>query len=204
MPPDGDDITLGFDGSPLPGRHRPVATHVATGHQWPIGIWQRPPRVETWEVPVDDVDAAVDGAFARWKVWRLYADPPYWETSISAWAGKYGKERVVEWWTLRQRQMAAAVRAYAGAIAAGELSHDGHALFAEHVGNTVRRELTLRDDAGQRCWTVQKERPDSPRKIDAAVAGVLSWEARQDALREGVGTGSRSRWEREGEEILIV
>jgi hypothetical protein len=38
--------------------------------------------------------------------------------------------------------------------------------------------------------TVQigKEHPDSPNKIDAAVAAVLAWQARLDAIAKGIGT----------------
>jgi hypothetical protein len=47
--------------------------------------------------------------------------------------------------------------------------------------------LTLRDETGAPLWTIYKERPDSPHKIDLAMAGALSWEARNDALASGVG-----------------
>lgn len=179
-------ITLGFDGSRYKDATALIGTEVATGYQWPIGIWQRPPRIDDWEVPVHEVDEAVAGAFQRWTVWRLYADPPYWDGQIAAWSGKYGAERVVEWWTNRQRQMGYAVRAYANAIKAGEVTNSGDRLFTEHIGNTVRRELTIRDDEGKPLFTVQKERPDSPHKIDGAVAAVIAWEARNDAIAAGV------------------
>ena len=34
-------------------------------------------------------------------------------------------------------------------------------------------------------WLIRKERSDSPKKIDAAIAAVLSWEARRDAIASG-------------------
>jgi hypothetical protein len=34
-------------------------------------------------------------------------------------------------------------------------------------------------------WLIAKDRPDSPRKIDLAMAGCLSWEARGDAVAAG-------------------
>ena len=40
----------------------------------------------------------------------------------------------------------------------------------------------MRDEQGKPLWLIQKERPDSPHKIDLAMAGVLSWEARTDAI----------------------
>jgi hypothetical protein len=44
-------------------------------------------------------------------------------------------------------------------------------------------------------WKISKERPDSPHKIDAAIAACLSWAARTDAVSEGVGERVRSAYE---------
>jgi hypothetical protein len=82
--------------------------------------------------------------------------------------------------------MAYALRAFTNAIGAGELSHNGNRLFGEHIGNAVRRYHTLKDEDGKPLWVVQKERPDSPLKIDAAMAACLSWEARTDAVAAGM------------------
>ncbi|MCJ7510758.1 MAG: hypothetical protein MUP14_07730, partial [Dehalococcoidia bacterium] len=43
----------------------------------------------------------------------------------------------------------------------------------------------FKDDQGNPMWTIQKERPDSPLKIDAAMAGDLSWEAYTAAIASG-------------------
>jgi hypothetical protein len=45
---------------------------------------------------------------------------------------------------------------------------------------------------------IYKERPDSPHKIDATMAAILSWEARSDALTSGVGAVKRSIYEERG------
>lgn len=182
-------ITIGFDGARYHDATALIGTEVATGHQWVLGIWERPPHLTEWEVPEHEVDRAIAEAFARWNVWRLYADPPYWETSCAQWAGEYGEERIFTWRTNRMRQMADVVRAYTNAIQAGELSHDGNPQLARHVGNACKRLLSFRDELGQPLYVVQKERPDSLSKIDAAVAGCLSWRARCDALALGLGTG---------------
>src|SRR5574343_55545 len=187
VPPDGEMITIGFDGARYHDATGLVATHVESGFQWVLGVWEHPHGVTDWEVPVDEVEAAVEAAFMRWDVWRMYADPPYWETFVAKWAGQYGDKRVLEWWTNRVRPMAYAVKSYANAIASGELTHDGNPHFARHIGNACRRMLTLRDETGAPLWTIYKERPDSPHKIDLAMAGTLSWEARNDALASGVG-----------------
>ena len=136
--------------------------------------------------------AVVDHAFTTWNVWRLYADPPYWETAVAAWAGKYTEERVVRWPTTRTRKMADCIRAYQNAMIDKHLSHDGSEVFARHIANAYRRVLQIRDEQGQPLWTIQKERKDSPKKIDVGMAGALSWEARRDAITEGASNLFRS------------
>lgn len=190
VPPDGELITIGFDGSRYHDATGLVATHVETGYQWVLGVWEQPHGIADWEVPVAEVEAAVEAAFLRWDVWRMYADPPYWETYVAKWAGQYGEKRVLEWWTNRMKPMAYAIKSFVNAIASGELTHDGNPHYARHIGNACRRVLTLRDENGTPLWTIYKERPDSLHKIDLAMAGILSWEARNDALASGLGGSS--------------
>lgn len=185
--PEGALVTLGFDGSRYHDATALVACEVATGYLWPLGIWERPeslPGGVSWEVPAGEVETAVTRAFATWDVARFYADPPYWESSVAQWAGRHGDKRVVEWWTNRTRAMSYALRSFATAIRAGELSHDGNGRLAVHVGNAVRVPTGVTDDVGP-LWTIAKDRPGSPAKIDAAMAAVLAWEARTDAIAAG-------------------
>lgn len=196
--PAGAWVTLGFDGARWHDATAVVATEIVTGFQTLAGLWERPENVTVWECPVNEVKRVVGQAFDRWEVWRMYADPPYWETTVAAWAGEFGEKRVIEWWTNRERQMAYAIRGYNNAIEAGDLLHDGNAHFRRHVGNAVRRELRFRDDKGKPLWTIYKERPDSPHKIDGAMAGILSWEARSDAVTAGVGLRQESVYEKRG------
>lgn len=190
--PDGEVITIGFDGARYHDATALVATEVTTGYQWLLGCWEQPHGIEGWEVPVAEVEAVITAAFRRWAVWRMYCDPPYWESHVAKWAGDFGDKTVVEWWTNRMKPMAYAIKGYANAMTAGEVTHDGSAAFTRHIGNARRRMLNMRDEQERPLWVMQKERPDSPHKIDAAMAGCLSWEARCDALAAGaVGeTGS--------------
>lgn len=82
--------------------------------------------------------------------------------------------------------MAEACRAYSTAIVAGEVSHPEDPQLTAHVGNAYRRPVSVHDDENRQMWVIQKERPDSVHKIDAATSAVLSWAARLQALREGV------------------
>lgn len=197
--PDGAKIVLGFDGARYHDSTGLVGTDIATGFQWVIGVWECPHQQETkWEVPEADVDAAVRAAFARWDVWRLYADPPYWDGHVSKWAGEFGEKRVVEWWTNRYKAMAYALRAYQNAMIAGEVSHGGDAALARHIGNAYRRDTRLRDEEGKALWVIQKQRSDSVHKIDLAMAGCLAWECRNDALAAGVVAEAESVYETRG------
>lgn len=185
--PDGEVITLGFDGSLTRDHTALIGTEIKTGYQWVVGYWE-PEMMGDGEMRIDfrAVDETVDDAFRRWDVWRMNADPYKWGTWISAWAGRYGEKIVVSWSTTLYRKMAAAVLAYRTAIASGDVSYDGDRRFAAAVANAYKHVQQFRDDDGEQMFTIQKERPDSPLKIDAVVAAVLSWEARQAAVAAGV------------------
>lgn len=190
-------VTLGFDGAKADDDCALVATCVDCGHQWPMGVWH-PPDHETEGSLIEAVDGAVEDAFAERDVVRMYVDPPYWKDELAAWVGRHGDRVVMRWETWRSRPMGFACRSYAQAIADGRLSHDGDATLAAHVGRCHRRRLNERDDKGEHLWTVQKEREHSPLKIDAAVAAILSWEARTDAIAEGALRSRASVYETRG------
>jgi len=190
-------ITLGFDGAMFHDATGLVATHVETGYQWVLGAWECPPNRQEWQVPADEVDDAVCSAFDQYDVWRLYADPPYWQAWVAKWAGQFGAEKVVEWWTNRRKQMTHTLETFDTAIKSKTLSHDGNAVLTRHIANACRKELKERDEDGHVLWLIRKERSDSPNKIDLAMAAVLSWRARTDAIALGV-TGSESKYEHEG------
>lgn len=189
---DGALIVLGFDGARTDDSTGIIGTEVATGHQWVVGLWERPEGAKEWQVPQLEVKRVMAAAFKRWNVWRLYADPPYWETTVAEWSGEFGEERVVEWHTRHWTKMAYAHRAFRDAMVAGEISHDGHEAYARHIGNAHKMLLSQRDDKGARIWVVQKERKDSPLKVDLAVAGPVSWQARLDAIAVGAGSDTGS------------
>jgi hypothetical protein len=187
---DGSTIALGFDGSMFHDSTALVATEVFSGYQWLAGLWERPtslPANVEWQVPTAEVDATVRALFRRFTVCRMYADPYWWQTWLATWVGKFGKERVVQWTTTRRRQMAAALENYETAIREESIHHDGDPRLFRHLGNARREDLPGQvDERGKPLWLIRKERPDSPHKIDAAMAAVLSWEARTEAIKAGV------------------
>jgi len=180
--PDKTLIVLGFDGSRFDDHTGLIGTVVESGHQFVVGHF--PPGPDGIDPAA--VDAKVQEAFERWDVWRIYCDPPKWEESIDKWSGLYGRSRVVSWYTNRPKQAAQACRLYKRAMDDGELSHDGDSAFANHIGNAYRHLEDYMDDDEQPLWTIRKERRDSSNKIDLAMAGILSWEARGDAVASGM------------------
>ncbi len=188
----GARVVAGFDGSRgsvdpkrSPDHTGLIVTEIETGFQMMFGHWD-PALYEGRMIPRDRVDIAVDDLFATFDVWRLYADPPDWDSEIAVWKGRHGADRVVEWFTYRERAIGYACANYAKAIANGDVPNDGNAEFAAHIGHAHKRPVNARDDRGERLWTIQKEREASQLKIDLAMAGVLSWEARTDAIAAGV------------------
>jgi hypothetical protein len=190
----GAQIVLGFDGAMFHDSTGLVATDIETGFQWAPGVWECPPNANKgpgspqWQVPTHEVDAAVRRLFAEYRVWRMYADPPYWQSWIAAWAGEFGAEQVIAWWTNRRRQMTYALNNFTTAIGEGKISHDGDKRMTRHLANARRKDLPgERDEQGKPLWLIQKDRPDSTNKIDVAMASVLSWQARTDAIAAGAG-----------------
>lgn len=177
-------ITLGFDGAKSDDHCALIATDVATGVQWPMGIWDPASFASEAELR-EAIDVTVGDAFAGYRVWRMYVDPPYWRDELAAWAAKHGDKVVMRWETWRNRPMGFACRNFSTAITSGHVTHTGDDTLTAHVGRAYRRKLNDRDDKGEHLWSLQKEREGSPLKIDAAVAAVLSWEARTDAIAAG-------------------
>jgi hypothetical protein len=186
VPDAGGLVVIGVDGARFVDALAIVATEVGTGYQWPLGIWERPENAgDDYEHPFEEIDGALSDALERLDVWRVYVDPQWIDHLMETWQGRYGERRVLPWWTNRPRQACWAVRNFTDAMAGGDWSHDGDPDFVAHLTNARRRKQKVYDDEHRQMHTISKDRPDSPRKIDAAMAAVLSWEARGDAIAAG-------------------
>jgi hypothetical protein len=188
MPAPRSLITLGFDGARYRDMAALIATELHSGFQWPIGAWSHEDFDEGLGIPSDEVDAAFDAAIARYRVLRVYGDPAMgWDSNLARWSGKLGPKKVAFFYTDSRNLRATAqmCSAYAGAIKGGEVTNNGNDIFAEHVANAHKRDIHMVDDDGTPLWVMAKERPDSRDKIDLAMAGGLSWQARLDAIKGG-------------------
>lgn len=186
----GAFVGLGFDGARRRDATGLVATDIVSGLQEVVGFWERPfNAAEDYEHPAGEVDEAMVAAFDRFDVWRMYGDPPYWDDWFPVWEGRWGQERVIRWWTNKERQMAVALRRYEAGMVSGDLgwAADGEEseAYCRHVANAYKKALKSRDEFDVSMWNIRKERPDSDEKIDLAMAGCLSWEVRMDAMTAG-------------------
>lgn len=174
---DRDMITLGFDGSRTGDATALVGCRLEDGLIQLLASWEAPQGIP-WEVPIGEVDAALNDAMERYSVVRGYFDPPLWRSEIEAWAREYGDHAVQKFDTTKVR-MVGAVERFRTDVTARTLTYAGSELLTRHVLNAQVKEAR-----GGGYW-VSKERPGSPNKIDAAIAAVLAYEARADALAAG-------------------
>lgn len=137
------------------------------------------------EVPRSEVDSAIHHLMTTYDVVRVYADPPYWQSEVDAWAAEFGDKRVLPWETRRDLQMHAALERIVTDIYDRKLTHDGCKITAVHVRNAKKD----RRRNGLVC--VRKDRPGSPRKIDAAVMSALAHEAAGDCIAAGLAKQRR-------------
>jgi hypothetical protein len=192
---DGETITVGFDGSRKRSKGIADATaligcRVSDGHLFELGVWEQPtgPAGEGWEVPTAEVEAAVGAAFRRFRVVGFFADPAKWEGHLSQWEARYHKhlrvkasrDHPMHWWMNRQSAVVSAVEQLHAAITQQECTFAGESALTRHFLNARRRSNRSGIQLG-------KEHPESARKIDAAYAAVLAWQARLAAVAAGFG-----------------
>jgi hypothetical protein len=198
---DGDMVTLGFDGSKGASRDTADSTalnavRVGDGHMFTVGVWEQPPGPAGigWEPPRLVVDATVRSAFDRWDVVGFFGDPSAWTEEMAQWQAAYGRKlRVkrtpndpIRWKTNQHTAWAEALKSLHEAIVGGQMTHDGGSELTTHFLNARRRPT-------RSGLTIAKDHPDSPNKIDLAVAGTYAWAARLQAIAMGLGRERKRR-----------
>jgi hypothetical protein len=172
-------VVGGFDGSDVDD-HTALRLETMDGYQFTprYGPDRRPaiwnPAEFGGQVPRLEVDAAIDEVFTTYDVVRLYADPPYWETELDAWAARYGDKRVIRFETYRPVQMHAAAERLLTDITKADSTwtHDGCPITATHVRNTRKN---ARPNGRYVLGKASQQQ-----KIDACVTSVLCHEAAGD------------------------
>ena len=171
-------VVLAFDGSASGDSTALIGCTVGPRpHMWVEGLWENPgdPR---WRVPRAEVDQAVDIAFEKYDVVELACDPWGWRTEIEAWAKRHGPRKVVEYNTAHAARMAPATDRMYQAIVNREATHDGNHSMTMHFAHCVAKRTPMGD-------LVHKDKKNSPRKIDAAVAAIVALDRAAWHLAQG-------------------
>lgn len=182
--PDGTTVSGGFDGSTVDD-FTCIRLETFAGVQFTprYGPDRRPtiwnPAEWGGSIPRDEVHAAWDELFRRYRFGRVYYDPPQWQSEGKAWASKYGEDVFVEWPTYRAAAMHDALDLFVTDLSTGAMRHDGCPITAVHVANA--RRLARPGDR----YIIGK--PSQTQKIDAAVTSVLAHKAAVDARSTGWG-----------------
>ena len=182
---DGEEITLGFDGSKNDDATVLVALRVRDRFATVIGAMEKPEQAPPdWEVDRAYFDGLVTTMFAQYRVVGFYSDVAHFESYVDRWSAAYGSglecsatQKSAVGWDMRGRlaQSTAAVERLVAAIQDGSLRHDGGGLLRRHVLNARRRPNNYGISFG-------KERRDSPRKVDGFAALLLADMARADVI----------------------
>jgi len=185
---DGDDITIGFDGSRVEDATALIGCHVQTGYVFTLGVWE--PHGKRY-IPVDEVEAAIQMAMAKWHISAFFADVKEWEEStkikwrawvedvVDVWAVPGGRDPQPVAWDMRGHvgEFTAAAEMVLSEIDAKPAGfiHDGDSYLGRHVANARR---------SPNRWgvSISKEAPKSVNKIDACVAMIIARHARRLVL----------------------
>lgn len=190
---DGENITLGFDGSRVNDSTALIGCEVDSGYVFTIDVWETiDAQGKRIPIPVKEVDAAVERAFDRWNVCAFFADVKEWEgfskvtwperyseqlQEFGVWARTGGEDPQPVAWDMRSHisHFTAAAEMVAQEIENCDFKHDADSKLSKHVINAHR---------APNRWgvSISKETPDSPDKIDAAVAMVIARHARRLVL----------------------
>ena len=181
-PPDGTQCCGGLDGSTRDDWTAiKLETHSGVLFTPRYGPDRRPTiwNPDEWggTIPRDEVHAAWDEINDRYRLERVYVDPPMWESELAQWAGLYGERVFIGWQTYRMIPMHEALDVFVTDLTSGLLVHDGCPITARHVLNARRLARP------KERYAIGK--PSNSQKIDAAVASVLAHKAAVDARAAG-------------------
>jgi phage terminase large subunit-like protein len=169
--PKGADITVGFDGSLTEDSTGIVAIDINTGLIEVLYGWEKPPGNDDWFVDISEVNSAIEKVFSEYNVLKLYADPSRHRSEVQAWRKAYGSSIVREMPPTSSRS-APMSQEFKSDLYTGELFHVGERRLTEHVTNAIE---TIKG-------VPNKDKPQSPRKIDFLACAILANGARHEIL----------------------
>lgn len=168
-----EDIILGFDGS-FSGDASVIvgATIPKTDDEkvkvFLVKAWEKDLNIhdDSWRVDIAEVEQTImDFCQKHPNVKEIACDPFRWQRSMQVLedAGL----PIVEYPSTSPRRMVPACAKFYDSVVEQRLEHDGDPTLTRHLSNAV----TKVDNLGPR---IVKDKKDSPRKIDAAVAAIIA------------------------------
>jgi hypothetical protein len=175
-----DMIAVGFDGSDSDDATALYAVRWPDWKLFRLGLWERPEDAPTtWRVPRHEVNETLELAFEQYRIVRLYADPPRWQTDIDRWTASYGDDVVHGFSTASNTKADALTDRFCTMVRTGELRHAGDEALDRHVAAARRVPTPSGFRIGKK----------DTRKIDAVIAASLALHAMGDALEAGLVLG---------------
>jgi phage terminase large subunit-like protein len=177
-----DEIVLGFDGS-YNGDASVIVGAVVPKNDEPVKVfmvkaWEKDLEHDgpEWRVDIGEVEQTVLDFCQKHNVKEIACDPFRWQRSME-FLENQGLPVVA--FPQSPQRMIKACAGFFDLVAEKRLVHDGDPLLSRHIGNTAIK-LT---PAGPH---IKKENPNSPRKIDAAVAAILAVDRASGKIEETV------------------
>lgn len=161
-------LVLGFDGSFNGDCTVIVGVEVGeVPHIVPIAAWEKPEEADAdWQVPVLDVEEAIRNACKKYDVVEIACDPYRWARTFQVLEDE-GLPVVV--FPQNASRMTPATTRFYEAVMNKTVTHNGDPMLARHIANATLRV----DNRGSR---LAKEKKNSTRRIDLAVASVMAHE----------------------------
>jgi phage terminase large subunit-like protein len=130
--------------------------------------------------------------FEAYRVVLMFADPYRWQDYLAAWAGRWPKQ-VVEFPTNVEQRMDKAIERFTTAFATGQIHHDDDETLGRHCKNAVlvkgsRKKPRPGEDTDVPSYYLKMAKRGTGQLIDAAVAAVLAYAARGQAVEDGALT----------------
>jgi phage terminase large subunit-like protein len=168
-----DEIVLGFDGSFSGDASVIVGCTIPKEDDdvpkvFMVKSWEKDLTIhdDQWRVDIADVEQTVlDFCSKHRNVREIACDPFRWQRTMEVLQEK--GLPIVEWPSTSPRRMVPACAKFYDGVVEGKLKHDGNPVLARHIANAVIKI----DNIGPR---IVKDKKESPRKIDAAVAAVIA------------------------------
>ncbi len=136
-----------------------------------------------------EVDKTLRATFAAYDVVLMFADPYRWQDYLDAWSAEW-PGRVVEFPTNVEQRMDKAIERFTTAFNGPGIANDGSEVLGRHAKNAVlvkgsKKKLRPGEEEEIAQYYLKMAKRGTGQLIDDAVAAVLAYHARGQAIEDG-------------------